>query len=178
MRPVLACAVVLTLLAGCEEQTGQPADAGSLPMTVPASARAPFDMTHEIGVATAACVASEAQGPAALQSLRDKGYTAISYLGSVSYSKIAPGISLRTVQEITVRDANTKTACVIEVPRLEGPGRFAQVGASLRALGFAEVKRDRGFNTYAKDGLQLTLSGSQSSDSGMAQIQIQRDPAT
>ena len=165
---------MLGILAGCNEQQGQPADVASLPNAVPVAQQAPIDMRREIGIATAACLVSEAQGPQTLQSLREKGYTAIKEMGAVYYVKTAPSAGLVVPDSIRVHDPNNRLSCTIEVPRRDGYTYFSQVSEALRSQGFARVAGRNGGYRYAKGDLRVMLSGRSSTYDFYSQITIGR----
>lgn len=176
MRSFVILATALAFMAGCaNDQQGAPADFDSLPSSLPKDKVAPFDMTHELGVATAACVASEAQGPAALQSLRGEGYTAIKRMGHyLTYAKVAPRPGLLESKGISVSDTNDRSGCTIETPPNHAYTHFAQVAAALRAQGFVKVAQAGNAPRYAKGDLRLMLMGRTGLTPGMATIELRR----
>lgn len=157
MRAVTLLAAMLAL-AACNEQQGQPADAGSLGSAMPREHLAEFDLAAEIPVATAACVASELQGPAALQSLRRQGYTALKELGTVKYVKIAPP-GPGPLRAIKVSDQNDRLACRIEVQKNRAYTAMALMGAALEAQGYRRAGGSDSAPRFAKDDVTFVLSG-------------------
>ncbi len=161
------------VLSACNEQQGQPADVDSLSFNVPKEQTAEFDLATEIPVATAACVASELQGPAALQSLRQKGYTAIKQYGTVKYAKVAPW-KLGPYRAIMVGDPNDRLACSIEVQRNKGYTGMTLVGAALEAQGYRRSGGDSRAPKFAKDGNVLEVTGRLGQYDPLAIIDIRR----
>ena len=177
-RLAAASACALAFLAGCTEQQGQPVDMADLPTAIPPAQQAPFDMDREIGVAVAACVTSERQGPATLQSLRDQGYFALRDGGGVVYAKEAPRTDLRAPSALRVSDPNDRLGCRIEVPRQSAYTHRAQVAAALRSQGFAKVAERADSERYARDDLRLMLTAGSSTYDQLATIELRRMTAS
>jgi hypothetical protein len=176
MKP--AAALALLALAGCAQPQGVPADYDSLPSTSRvAPLKADFNLADELGLAAAACVASELKGPAALNSLRDRGYTASREFGVVKYVKISPraepGLLTGGLRAVIVSD-NGAPDCRIEVPRGTGYTSMSLVSSALEKLGYQRAGGKDSAPRFARDGVVFMVSGRQSRYEVLPSIYVRR----
>lgn len=174
-------AVVAATLAliGCTQVEGLPGDFEALPGAAGLTAQSTdFDLAQELQIATSACVASELSGPAALDSLRSRGYTAFREADRVKYGKLSPnsekGLLTGGRRAVIVSDPNGPIPCTIEIPRSKGYTGMSLAAAALAAQGYRPAGGTDSLPRFAKDGVVFGLSGSQSRYSDLAALQISR----